>query len=119
MDFRSINVSTLLNEFKGDEEILLDMISLFQESMHEILESMRKSIATKNGNQLRIDAHTFKGLMRSFYADESEKMAYILERDGATLNFSEASLTLHELENHLMLFIYDLQRVKISLDQAA
>lgn len=116
MDFNSINEETLRKQFKGDEEILLDMIVGFEGNMQQLLQSIRESIAKEDGNGLRITAHTFKGLMRSFYADQSEKMAYALEKGGESFNFTDAGKVLHDLENHLMLFVYDLHRVKKSLN---
>ncbi|MBY0413581.1 MAG: hypothetical protein K2Q18_05425 [Bdellovibrionales bacterium] len=117
MDFQSINEPYLRKQFKGDEEILLEMIILFQENMYKLLDGIRTSIEVQDAIQLRINAHTFKGIMRGFYADQSEKMAYALEKGATSANFSEATIILHKLEDHLMLFIYDLHRLKKSLNE--
>jgi len=117
MNFKSIDVPILLNNFSGDEEILLDMINAFEHALHNLINPIREAIVLQDADLLRINAHTFKGIMRSFYVEAGSEMAHQLELVGMNANFDEAYRILNKLENHLMIFLYELQFLKKKLDQ--
>lgn len=117
MDFKSINVATLLNHFDGDEEILLDMIHAFERALENLINPIREAIFEKNADQLRINAHTFKGIMRSFYVDTVSEMAHELEQRAINENFEDVFEILNKLENQLMIFLYELQFLKNDLNK--
>jgi HPt (histidine-containing phosphotransfer) domain-containing protein len=117
MNIKTINVPILLNNFSGDEEILLDMINAFEQALPNLINSIRESIVNQDRDQLRINAHTFKGIMKSFYVNLGSEMAYELEERGINDNFKGAFVTLNNLENQLMIFLYELQILKKELYQ--
>jgi len=119
MNFKSINVPILLNHFSGDEEILLDMIVAFERALENLINPIREAISEKNADQLRINAHTFKGIMRSFYDDIGSEMAHELEQIGINGNFDGVYEILNKLENQLMIFIYELQFLKNDLNKTS
>lgn len=101
-----------MKQFNGDEEILLDMINIFKESLNSLLDSIRNAIENKNGNQLRINAHTFKGVMSNFFAQTCEEKALALERRGEDHDFEDALEILNDLEDQLMVFLFELHILK-------
>jgi HPt (histidine-containing phosphotransfer) domain-containing protein len=119
MDFKSINVATLLNNFNGDEEILLDMISTFEHALENLVNPIRAAINDQDADKLRINAHTFKGIMRSFYVYSGSDVAYELEQRGINNNFDGAYDVLNKLEDHLMILLYELQFLKKDLEKAS
>lgn len=119
MKFKTIDAPHLLNHFNGDEEILLDMILAFQNGVYNLLNPIRDSIMNQDGDQLRINAHTFKGILKSFYSEEGSKVAYELELRGLSSKFEDALEILNKLENHLMLLLYDLNFLQKDLDKTS
>lgn len=119
MNFKTINVPLLLNHFNGDEEILLDMINAFEHALGNLINPIRESINVQDGDQLRINAHTFKGIMKSFYVDMGSEMAQELELRGINSNFEGAYEVLNKLEDQLMIFLYELQFLKKDLDKTS
>lgn len=115
MNYKTFNSPDLLNHFEGNEEILVEMIVMFQNAHPELLRSIREAITKELGSDLKISAHTFKGIMRNFYADDCIKLAYDLEKAGEALIFSgqldkfklleeksiQLSLELTQLKNEL------------------
>jgi HPt (histidine-containing phosphotransfer) domain-containing protein len=101
-----------MRQFNGDEEILLDMINIFKESLDSLLGAIRDAIENRNGNQLRINAHTFKGVMSNFFAQTCEEKALALEGRGASHDFEDALEILNDLENQLMVFLFELHIIK-------
>lgn len=114
-----MDISLLLTNFKGDEEILLDMIDAFEHALDTLINPIRESIYSQNADQLRISAHTFKGMMRSFYAEEASKMASELELKGSHTDFEGTYDILNKLENQLMIFLYELQFLKQDLNKSS
>lgn len=119
MDFKCIDVPILLNNFNGDEEILLDMINAFEHALHNLINPIREAIVLQDADLLRINAHTFKGIMKSFYVEAGSEMAHQLELIGINANFDEAYNILNKLEDQLMIFLYELQFLKQKLDKVS
>lgn len=119
MNFKSIDISLLLNHFSGDEEILLDMINAFEHALDNLINPIRDSISDQDGDQLRINAHTFKGIMKSFYVKAGSDMSEELELRGINSDFDGIYEVLNKLENQLMIFLYELQFLKKDLDQTS
>lgn len=117
MKFKTINAPNLLDHFNGDEEILLDMIQAFQNGLYNLLNPIRDSILNRDGDQLRINAHTFKGILKSFYSEEGSNVAYELELRGLSSKFEDALEILNKLEDYLMLLLYDLHFLRKDLDK--
>lgn len=117
MQFKSFNEDHLLKHFSGDEEILLDMIDTFESSLLSLLSPIRESIQNKNADQLRINAHTFKGIMRNFYAGAGVDMAHQLEQRGLDSKFEDTLSLLNRLEDQLVLFVFELDTLKKSLNK--
>lgn len=117
MNFKSINLPLLLTHFQGDEEILLDMVNAFEIGLDGLLNPIRDSIANQDANGLRISAHTFKGIMKSFYAEMGSRLANELEQRGNDGHFDDAHGILNQLENQLMIFLYELPFLKKDLDK--
>lgn len=115
MELKSLNVPVLLNHFLGDEEILLEMINAFEEGAPSLLNLVREAIATQDADQLRINAHTFKGIMRSFYAEDGSLVAHELEMRGHNSAFDDALDILNRFENQLMLFLHEIRFLKKDL----
>lgn len=119
MKFKTINAPNLLDHFNGDEEILIDMIHAFQSGLYALLNPIRDSILNKDADQLRINAHTFKGILKSFYTEEASKVAYELELRGSNSKFEDALEILNKLENQLMFLLYDLHFLQKDLNKVS
>lgn len=112
MEYRSFNASELLAQFSGDEEILVEMITLFLESWPEILGPIRESFETHDMEKLRINAHTMKGILNNFFAKKGAAFAYELEKCGARAELSGVYELLNALENELTIFFYEIVQLK-------
>ena len=115
MKYKSFNESELIKQFLGDEEILLDMISNFQDRIEGLLRPLRDSVIEKDSVAMVLNAHNFKGLMSNFYAEEVRLLAYELEKMGQVSVSSDAMQLLNKLENKLQIFLFELSIFKKSL----
>ena len=115
MDYKAFEPSLLLEQFRGDEEILLEVISIFMEGQGEIIKSIKEAIDQKDAEKLRINAHTLKGIIGNFYAVEGAQMAAELEKCGVVSDFQKASGLLGSLDIFMKDFLSDLEILKKSL----
>jgi HPt (histidine-containing phosphotransfer) domain-containing protein len=117
MEYKSFNLSTLLKQFQGDEEILNEMITAFIKINNDLLNPIRDSVITQNADQLRFNAHTYKGVLSNFYAEEGRQLACELEKIGKTENFEGAYETLNKFETHLVVFLYEINKLKGKMEK--
>ena len=71
---------TLDSSFKGDEDILLEIVSDFCEQIPSYIEKLNLGIESSNFSEIEITAHTLKGLGASFYSSEIKTMAFNIEQ---------------------------------------
>ncbi|MBC7427952.1 MAG: Hpt domain-containing protein, partial [Bacteriovorax sp.] len=107
MKYTSFNDSGLMQQFSGDEEILLDMICIFQHGLEGLLTPIRESVLREDAGQLMFNAHTLKGVMGNFYAGEAKLLACKLEQRGQQAIFSDTLILLNKLENELQIFLFE------------
>lgn len=115
MAYTSFDDQHLIEQFRGDEEILLDMINIFQDGLYDLLEPIRQSVLSEDADKLRINAHTFKGVLGNFYSEEGSNLAFELEKRGAHSEFIDAMDLLNQLENLLQKFVFELNSLKVNL----
>lgn len=106
-----------MQQFQGDEEVLLEMISIFQDTYPDLLGPIRDSIQERDADKLRLNAHTFKGVFSNFFAEDGAMLAYELELRGQKAQFDDSHILLNRLEDQLMLFLYEIVVLKKSLDK--
>lgn len=116
MEYKSFDVDTLLKQFEGDEEILVDMITHFISSAHNLMNSLKDSIEAQDVEKLKLNAHTLKGVMSNFYADESKKLAIDLEKCAERGVFDRTEEILHQLEAAQKSFINEVVFLKNKLE---
>ena len=92
------NRDELLSNFSGDEEILRDLIEEFVKKSDALILDVEMALKKQDGNLLKLHAHTLKGVVSNFYAEEIRVLAYDLEQLGALNNFQNADVKLNQLK---------------------
>jgi len=80
-----------------DKEIVLDIINMFIDEYPERMQKIQKNIEDKNFDDLKFNAHSLKGVVSNFVAEEAKATAKKLEDKGANKDDTE----LDELYNKL------------------
>ena len=81
-----INQEKLLERVGGDQELLVNMASLFPEEAQKCMVALEAAHSTKNAREVQINAHTLKGICNMFDATQAANAALDLEmtaHDGA------------------------------------
>ncbi len=100
----SFDEASLLEAFKGDEEILRDALAAFLASADQSLDAMRSAIASRDARALEHAAHSFKGAVGNFralpvtaLAQELESLGRSKQIEGAEPLFAALELAAREL----------------------
>ncbi len=115
MKHKSFNENDLLREFKVEEEILLDMIALFEDGLQGLILPIKEAIHKRDASKLKLNAHTIKGVLSNFYAEEVKNLAQELEKRGEDSAFEGALIILNEMENKIENLLSDLNNLKFEL----
>lgn len=87
-----------LDRVDGDLEFLRELAGLFREEAPLLLAEIRAAVANGDGPALQRAAHTLKGSVANFGAQEAFEAALRLEMIGQQGDFSEAKAAYTELE---------------------
>ena len=87
-----------LESVKGDEDLLRIVIETYLEESPRLIADMHRAIEQADGPQLNISAHSLKGSLRFFGAEQAFQLAYQLELIGRDKDFENAGATLDKLE---------------------
>lgn len=85
----SINKENLMNHFDNDVEMIKQLLGIFIQSYPESLGNIEKAIESKNFDDLRLHAHTLKGMCSNFFAEEAVALSLYLEKCGSEKNFAD------------------------------
>jgi two-component system sensor histidine kinase/response regulator len=85
-----IDAAILLSSCAGDAALLAEMIQLFEEEAPMLLARVEAAVRSSDPEQLRIAAHSLRGLVSSFSTGAAEA-AQILEQLGIERRAAEAS----------------------------
>lgn len=105
----------LMANFEGDEDILIDLISEFEDKSSNLILDIKVAVETKDADKFKISAHTFKGVVSNFYAEELRLIAYDLEKMGMDKNFTGAIEKIDQLSSLLSKLLIQLAELKQSL----
>lgn len=115
MEYKTFNHSHLFEQFRGDEEILLEVITIFLEGHQEVVRGLREAIDERDAEKLRINAHTLKGVLGNFYAVDGARTAYELEKSASDPDYQKSQALFKSLEDFLKVFLTELEILKKSL----
>lgn len=80
--YAMINIGELSERLSGDNDLLDQVIELFEDSYPQLLGDIDEAIASRNAESLRRGAHTLKGMVSNLGGDMLAQAAYELENMG-------------------------------------
>ncbi len=95
-----------------DKEIVLDIINMFVEEYPERMQKIKQNIADKDFDNLKFNAHSLKGVVSNFVAEEARAAAKRLEDKGANKDGSDLDALFADLEQKTQQVIDELNELK-------
>jgi HPt (histidine-containing phosphotransfer) domain-containing protein len=96
-----LDESVALSRVGGDVELLREVIGLFLDDYPQSLDMIRDAVARGDQSSLERHAHSLKGSVSTFGAQEAFDAAMALEKQGRAGDLAEAQDGLHRLEHAL------------------
>lgn len=93
-----ISKDELLDRVGGDEELLREIADIFLSEYPALIEDIRSAISEKDARKLEHSAHTLKGSVANFGAEEATRAAFELEKLGRGASLDDAPAALRVLE---------------------
>ena len=95
---QQLDESIALTRVGGDPELLCEVIGLFLDDYPHSLEKIREAVTTGDPSGVEQHAHSLKGSVSIFGAQESIDAAFALEKQGRSGDLTAASSGLERLE---------------------
>lgn len=105
----SFNIETFMANFHGMEDLAIDMVSSFLQTLPKLINDIEKAVADKSDSDLELSAHTLKGALSNFHAESARDLAWQLEQMGRNKQINEALKILSQLRTELDRLDVDLQ----------
>jgi PAS domain S-box-containing protein len=107
-----VDLRALLNQVGDDEDLLWELVDIFQETHPATLNDLRQAVSLGDAVRLERAAHTLKGSFANLAAPAACRIAQRLESIGRSQELSEASAVLSELEREVKCLIEHLERLE-------
>ncbi len=97
------DLKRFIERFEGMEEIGRDLVTDFLAEAPKILAAIDSAVAKQDGPALEISAHTLKGIVGNFFAEDLERVSYDLEKMGKNKQFTQTAETFQKLKEEFEL----------------
>lgn len=84
------NQENLVAMFDGDEDIFVEIRDDFVSTYPEMVEAVVEAAKNQDHEKLHISAHTMKGVLATFCADELREVAFEIEMMGKDNNLARS-----------------------------
>ncbi|NRA46099.1 MAG: Hpt domain-containing protein [Oligoflexales bacterium] len=108
--------SKLSDEFKGDEDILLKMIGIYQQKSEGYMKSLEDSIEEQRVDDIIHHSHTFKGAIANFTIDSPFKILREIETLTKSSQLEKLPELLGDLRSPLIILGDALAELKTKLE---
>ncbi|MGM0566138.1 MAG: Hpt domain-containing protein [Bacteroidota bacterium] len=95
-----------------DKETILEIIELFFEEYPERVKQLNSALKEQDAELLRTSAHSLKGVIAHFHADEPRKLAKELEDKGAAKDLEGTEQVKDKLLNQIEQMLDELEQIK-------
>jgi HPt (histidine-containing phosphotransfer) domain-containing protein len=107
----SFNLSSTMETVMDSEELFQQIAGMLIESCPDHIAKIKTAIAENNSSALEREAHSLKGAVGNFGADDAYEAAYHLEKLGKNGEMEMAEEGLSRLESDLDLLLSELKIV--------
>ena len=107
-----LDEAVALSRVGGDVELLREVVGLFLDDYPQSLEMIRDAVARGDQSGLERHAHSLKGSVSTFGAEEAFDAALALEKQGRTGDLTNSQDGLHRLEQALTALRPELEAVQ-------
>ncbi len=104
-----VNLENLKLHFDGDEELILELLEVFESTYPGTLTSVETAIKEQSFSDLELHAHTLKGMIANFFSEELKEAAFRLEKSGREKKDEGLDQPLKVLQEKLPLLVEEIR----------
>ena len=97
----AVDAATLLDNLDNDRELLGKLVEAFNAERPKQMSELRAAIKTRDGERLRLAAHSIKGTLGNFVALHAQALAQDLENAGKKSSFQNVSSLFASLDTEV------------------
>lgn len=106
-----VDLDSLKSHFDGDEELIGELVEVFEETYPETLANIEKAINDQSTKDLELHAHTLKGMLANFFVDKLKELAFQLEKIGREGNLGDVSDQAEQLKSEIPKMLAELKNI--------
>lgn len=108
------NLEKLGDHFAGDEELIGELVEVFEVSYIDVISRLETAISEDNRESVKLEAHTLKGMVSNFFAEEIRAIAYEVEANASKLSKDELFSRLELLKEKIPPMIEEIKNAKFN-----
>lgn len=108
-----VNLEKLKFHFDGDSELISELLEIFKRSYKDHLNSLKLAIAQKNFQEIELHAHTLKGMVSNFFADEVKQNIFNIEKLGRNQSIVGIDQEVESFRSKVLQMIEEVENAKI------
>src|SRR5271154_2079312 len=99
--FHQLDEALALSRVGGDSDLLREIVELFLADYPSTLDKIRSAVSARDASAIEQHAHSLKGSVSTFGAENAFNAALALERQGRTKDLADVEAGLSQLEGAL------------------
>lgn len=109
-NFKTFNQTKFLSNFSQMNELAIETINTFLSTLPTCFSNIESAIDLNDGKAVELAAHTIKGSVSNFFADEAFRLAGLMESQGQSQDLHETRHTWILLKRELYLLSLELKK---------
>ncbi len=101
----------LLAAFDHDWDFFTEVVEVFFEDYPRLMDNLEQGLAQGDGDGLMRAAHSLKGMLRNFQAEDAAEIAFELEKKGKAGQLEGMKIGIEQLARHLAALEQQLRRL--------
>jgi CheY-like chemotaxis protein len=97
----NLELDGLIKSFENDHHLFEELVDIFVNDYPQMLDTLRDTLKSSDAKTLARTAHSLKGMLRNFQAENAADMAYTLEQLGRNGRLDEADQIVDSLADQL------------------
>lgn len=80
--YQFLNEDGLKTHFAGDEEMISELVEIFEDTYPTVLSELKSSIVENELEVMERSAHSLKGMVANFFSDSIKEDCFLIEKMG-------------------------------------
>jgi HPt (histidine-containing phosphotransfer) domain-containing protein len=107
-----VNLNELIAHYEEDTDLVLELVGVFEDTYLETVEALEHCFESKNYQDFEVSAHTLKGMLSNFFANDLIEKAALLEKMGEEQRLDNALEIIVELKKLIPAMLNEIKAIQ-------